>query len=344
MRKRFISILQYIIFLGGGIFLVWWQLKSLSPEQRAASIDAFDKANYWLVLPVVVITLLSHLSRSMRWKLLMEPLGYDPALKNVFAVTLVGYFANAAIPRLGEVLKCTFLARYEHLKVDKLFGTIVVERVFDVICYAVFIGITVLIQIDVVGEFISNKFKGLAGSSGFPIWAKLLLGLSILVAIGLFIKFLFRKFPGNRVIMKINNFEKGLIEGFTSIKNLKHRRSFIIHTIFIWSMYLLQIFIAFYAMDGLSHVNGKASFSVLTMATLAMILTPNGIGTFPLLVKETLLIYGIASGLGIAFGWLMWGISTGILIIAGLTSLLLLPYINKKKKDEISPIDPIQSL
>ncbi len=344
MRKRLFSILQYVIFLGGGIFLVWWQLKSLTPEQRTAAIDAFDKANYWLVVPVVIITVLAHLSRSMRWKLLMEPLGYDPKLKNVFAVTLVGYFANAAIPRLGEVLKCTFLARYEHLKVDKLFGTIIVERVFDVICYAAFIGITVLIQIDVVGQFFSDKFKGVAATSGFPVWGKILIAIAILVALGLFVKFLFKKFPQNKVIVKVNNFEKGLIEGFASIKNLKHRRSFIIHTLFIWCMYLLQVYIAFYAMEGLAHVNGKASFSILTMATLAMILTPNGIGTFPLFIKETLLIYGIASGLGLAFGWLMWGISTGIIIIAGLTALLLLPYINKKKKDEISPVDPIQSI
>ena len=126
MRKRLFSILQYIIFLGGGIFLVWWQLKSMTAEQKTAFIAAFHHANYWLLFPVILGIFLSHFSRAMRWKLMMEPLGYRPAIKNVFAVTMVGYFANAAVPRLGEILKCTFLARYENLKVDKLVGTIII--------------------------------------------------------------------------------------------------------------------------------------------------------------------------------------------------------------------------
>lgn len=118
------------------------KLKSLTPEQKTAFLDALKEANYWLILPVAVMTVISHLSRAMRWKLLMEPLNYNPALKNVFAVTLIGYFANAAFPRLGEILKCTFLARYEKLKVDKLAGTIIVERAFDMVCFLIFIGIT----------------------------------------------------------------------------------------------------------------------------------------------------------------------------------------------------------
>ena len=138
MRKRLFSILQYIIFLGGGIFLVWWQLKSMTAEQKTAFIAALSHANYWLLFPVILGIFLSHFSRAMRWKLMMEPLGYNPALKNVFAVTMIGYFANAAVPRLGEILKCTFLAKYENLKVDKLVGIIIIERAFDFFCYLVF--------------------------------------------------------------------------------------------------------------------------------------------------------------------------------------------------------------
>lgn len=336
MRKRFISILQYIIFLGGGIFLVWWQLKSMTPEQELAFRDAFTYANYWLVVPVVIISLLVYVSRSLRWKLLMEPLGYDPSFKNTFAVTLLGYFANSAVPRLGEILKCTFLAKYEKLKVDKLIGTVIVERTFDFVCYIIFIGITVLIQIDTVGSYVKSKLKIIALSPGFPLWAKLLITASVLVALVLMVKYLFRKFPGSRFFIKINSFLRGIGEGFRSIRNLRHRRSFIIHTFFIWGMYLLQIYIGFYAMEGTMHLGFKAAFSVLSLATLAMIATPGGIGSFPYFIKETLLIYGIHSSLGIAFGWLMWGISTGIVITGGLISLLLLPYMNKNTRHEIS--------
>ena len=339
MRKRFLSIMQYALFLGAGIFLVWWQLRGMTDVEKKEFYDSLQNANYWIVIPISVMSILSHISRSMRWKLLMEPLNYNPRLINVFAVTMVGYLANAAIPRLGEILKCTFLSRYEKLKADKLVGTIIVERSFDVVCYIIFMGITVLIQIDVIGEFVKNELQLIANAPGIPLWVKLLAvaGAVSLLLFGL--KFLFRKYPGNKLIVKIKNVVKGIGEGFRSIKKLKHRKAFIVHTIFIWTMYLLQIYLGFSAMDGVSHLGMKAAFSVLSLATLAMIATPGGIGSFPIFVMQTLTIYGIAAPLGKAFGWLMWGVSTGIIVVVGVIALLALPYINKKKH-EINTVDP----
>ena len=135
MNKRLISILQYTLFLGAGIFLVWWQLKGMTTEQRTQFTSALQSANYWLIIPIIFMSLLSHLSRAYRWKLLLEPLDYYPKIKNVFAVTMIGYLANAAIPRLGEILKCTMLGKYEKIPVQKLIGTIVIERIFDFCCY-----------------------------------------------------------------------------------------------------------------------------------------------------------------------------------------------------------------
>lgn len=344
MHKRFFTILQYAFFLGAGIFLVWWQLKSLSPDQKSAFIHALKEANYWLILPVAVMTVISHLSRAIRWKLLMEPLHYNPALKNVFAVTLVGYFANAAFPRLGELLKCTFLARYEKIKVDKLVGTIIVERTFDMACFLLFIGITVLIQLDVVGGFVKKQFVQLSVTSGMPLWIKLTV-ISALLAAGYFLlKFIFKAFPNNKALIAIKGFLLGILEGFKSIRNLKRNKAFIFHTLLIWTLYLMEVYVAFYAMEGTAHLSLKAAFSVLTLSALAMIVTPGGIGSFPIFIKETLLIYGISDALGIAFGWLMWGISTGIVIITGLLALLLLPYMNKNKNHENSRTNTIEDL
>jgi hypothetical protein len=339
MKKKLFTILQYIIFLGGGIFLVWWQLKSMTAKEKEDFYHALTYANYWLILPVVIMSLLSHLSRAMRWKLLMEPLGYRPALKNVFAVTMVGYLANAAVPRLGEVLRCTFLARYEGLKVDKLFGTILVERTFDFMCYLIFIGLTVLIQIDLIGEYVQSKLQTIAHGD-IPLWARLLVIGAVIFTVVAIIRFLFRRFPSNGIIIRIKSFIQGIGAGFKTIKQMKRRKLFIAHTVFIWTMYLLQIYIGFSAMDGTSHLGIKAACSVLTLATLAMIATPGGIGSFPIFVMETLLIYNITKPLGEAFGWLLWGVSTSIIIVAGLIALILLPLINKRKY-EVSSGDPI---
>lgn len=332
MRKRIISIIQYVIFLGAGVFLVWWQLKSMTAAEKVEFYAAFSHTNYWLMIPVLFMSLLSHLSRSMRWKLMMEPLGYRPSLKNVFAVTMVGYLANSAIPRLGEVLKCSLLARYEKLKVDKLFGIILVERTFDFFCYLVFIGITVLLQINLIGAYVSDKVSNMASSKGLPLWAKLGMIVVFIISVIYIIRYLAKKFPHNKIFNKINNFIRGVSDGFKTIKNLQKRGQFLGHTFFIWSMYLLQIYIGFSAMEGTSGLDIRAAFAVLALATLAMIATPGGIGSFPIFVMETLLIYSISSPVGKAFGWLIWGANTSIVIVAGLAALLLLPYFNKQQK------------
>lgn len=333
MNKRLISILQYIFFSGAGIFLVWWQLRGMTAEQKTQFILALRSANYWLLFPIICMTLLSHLSRSYRWKLLLEPLEYHPKIKNVFAVTMVGYLANAAIPRLGEVLKCTFLARYEHIKVDKLVGSILIERTFDVLCFIAFIGITVLIQVDKIGGFIKEKLALFEDGSGLPVWAKITIACAMIMVFYYISKFLVKRYPRNKAMLTINNFFKGIGEGFIAIRSLKKRNQFIAHTLFIWAMYLLQIYVGFKAMEHTAGLDLRAACSVLVLITFSMILTPNGIGLFPIFVSETLILYGINGAYGTAFGWLIWGVSTCIILIVGFICLLLLPYINKTKNE-----------
>jgi len=333
MRKRGLSILQYFIFLGSGFFLVWWQLKDMSNLEKQEFSSAFNHANYWLIIPIVIMSLLSHLSRSIRWKLLLEPLGYKPKLKNVFSVVMIGYLANSAIPRFGEILKCTFLARYEKLKVEKLVGTIIIERTFDIICFLILIAITILIQIDLVGNYVKEKIIIMGNAADIPIWINLVIIITIITLLIIIIKILLKKFPQNKIINKINQVFIGIIEGFKTIKILKNKQLFLLHTFFIWSLYLLQVYIGFQAMEGISQLGIKAAFSVLSLTSLAMIVTPGGIGSFPLFVMKTLLIYSIANPLGKAFGWMMWGVSTGIIIIAGVVCLLIIPYLNRKKNE-----------
>ena len=169
-----------------------------------------------------------------------------------------------------------------------------------------------------------------------PIWLKIVIVLTAIFLIVVITKKIFSLYPNSKILIKIKSFGSGIGKGFIAIKNLKSKRAFILHTIFIWSMYLLQIYIGFKAMEATAHLDLKAACSVLSLSTLAMIVTPGGIGSFPIFVKETLLLYLIADSEGNAFGWLIWGVSTGIIIIAGLVSLILLPYINKNKNAIIS--------
>jgi glycosyltransferase 2 family protein len=331
-NNKIVNALQYIIFLGGGIGLVWWQLGNMSVAQKQAFVTAIKNTNYWLILPVILMNLGSHLVRCMRWKMLLEPLQYKPSLKNLFAATMVGYLANSFVPRLGEVVKCTLLAKYEKLKVDNLVGTIILERTFDLVCYAIFIGITVLIQVDVISGLVKQKLSKLnmEGST----FLKLGLIIGIVVMVVFVFKYLLKKYPNSTIFFKIKLFATGIINGVTSIKIMKNRKLFVFYTVIIWSLYLLQIYVAFKAMEGTAHLGIKAACSVLSLSTLAMIVTPGGIGSFPIFVMETLIVYGVASALGMALGWVIWGVSTILIIVVGLLAFAALPYINKKLLNE----------
>jgi len=330
MQRKLFAILQYVFFLGMGLFLVWWQLKSMTPSDKAGFYGALSQANYWLIIPASAIMLLSHLFRCVRWKLLMRPLDYRPPLSMVFAVTMVGYLANSAIPRLGEILKCSLLAKYEKLRMDRLFGTILVERIFDFVCFLAFIGLTILIQLDTVGSFIKNAL-GNMNTDGGGIMLRYIYVLLFITMMIFLLKNLAIKYPESLLIRKFNTLLKGMKEGVTSILSLQTKKEFLIHTFIIWTLYLLQILIGFYAMPATSGLPVSAAFAVLTLATVAMIITPGGIGSFPIFVMQVLALYHIDDPVGKAFGWLMWGVNTAIVIITGCISLLAIPYLQRKK-------------
>lgn len=333
MQKKLGLILQYGIFLGGGIFLIWWQFSKMTPEELLKFKFALTNANYTIVFPIIILALASHVSRSVRWKILIEPMGYKPSLFTTFAVTMVGYLANSFVPRLGEILKCTMLGKYERIPVQKLIGTIVIERIFDLVCYLFFILFTIIIQFSLVGNFVKSSIsKMIKPESGIALWGWILVLFLIVAFIILLVRFILKKYSSNKLVKRLNNFFAGLKEGITSIKKLKKRGWFIFHTLFIWSMYLLEIYIGFSAIKEVSHLGLNAACSVLTLATFAMILTPGGIGTFPTAIFLVLGLYNIEQSTGEAFGWLMWGTTTFIILFFGLLCFGLLYFINKNKR------------
>jgi uncharacterized protein (TIRG00374 family) len=334
MNKKVLSVLQYLLFLGLSIFLVWWSVRKISPQGWEDIKNAFRNANYLLIIPVMFTLLLSHYSRALRWKILMEPLGYKPRVFNTYMAVLIGYMANLAVPRLGEVLKCTILSRYEKVPADKLVGTIVAERAFDVLCLVLVIVITILTQADVIGGYISetiNKMVQDKASSFSATKVIILLAAAILVVAA--IVFTFKKFSHSSFIQKTKTVFKGIVHGITSVRYLKNKGWFIFHTIFIWSMYLLSVQIGFWAMKETSVYSIPHALSVLTMGSLAMIVPApgGGIGVYALFVQNTMLAYGLKETLGFAFGQLMWSVQFFFALISGSIALSLLPYFNKRR-------------
>lgn len=328
MKKKIFSLLQYLIFLGIGIFLTWWQLGKMSDLQRIQFRESLANANYIYVVPIVILALLGHLSRAVRWKILLEPIGYFPSTANAFYATMCGYFANTFLPRVGEILRCTLLSRYEKIPVTKLFGTIIIERILDLFCYFLLIIFTFLIQIHTVRDFIKDKLGKVSVGKDFSSWLLIIIILiAVLITIAI-LKWILIKYKDHRLVIRISGLHLSLKEGYTTILHLKKRKQFIAHTIFIWATYLLQVYIGFSALPATESLGIGAAFSVLSLATLAMIVSPGGLGAFPVAVQQVLLIYNIDN---ISFGWLMWGVTTVIIVITGIICFWLLIYQNKNQ-------------
>jgi uncharacterized protein (TIRG00374 family) len=338
MKKRIASVLKYLVFLGLGIFLIWWSLHQIPDKEWGAFKEALRNANYWLIVPVFLILSSSHLVRALRWRVLMRPMGYAPSLPNTFFAVMIGYLANLAVPRLGEVLKCTILARYEKVPAEKLVGTIVAERAVDVISLVIVFILAMVSQYDVVGEFGSQLLKTVfENKAGHFSLARIGIAVAIIAGIILAIKIWFNQFAHLPIVILFKKILKGIWEGLSSIKNLQQKKLFIFYTVLIWLLYIGGTWVGFTATQGTGHLGLQTALSALAFASVGMIITPGGIGAYALLLAKVLEMNNVPIAIGVANGTLQWFAQFIIVLIVGLISLSLLPLYNKHTKHESNP-------
>lgn len=334
MKKPFLTILQYLFFLGLGILFVWLSVRKIDDTQWREIKASVQQARAWLVIPVCLMLLLSHFSRAIRWKILMEPLGYKPSTFNTFAAVMIGYLVNAGVPRLGEVVKCTLLSRYEKVRADKLVGTIVVERAVDVVCLAVVFVLALLFQGHIIGDFVASLFGDFfRNNAGELSVAKIALYTTGAVAFLFLLYFLIRHFGHIDAVRKLKNILQGILHGLQSIRFIKHKGWFIFHSVLIWGLYLLSTTVGLYALQETSHLGIGGGLTTLAIGSIGMILTPGGIGAYPLLISKLMGLYGLDdTTTGNALGWLLWTVQTLIILIGGLALIAIFSYYNKNKR------------
>jgi len=333
MNKRIRTILQYCFFLGLGIFLVWWSVKDLTSDDKSQIKQALETARYWLIIPVFGMLFLSHFIRAFRWKLLIEPLGYKPSTTNVVFAVFIGYLANQAVPRLGEVLKCTVLSRYEKVPADKLIGTIILERVIDAITLLTVFGITLAIQPDIYTQLIDTIFNTKKIDAGEKTISSslLLMILGGIVTIVLLIWMIKKKKNFNDLLLLFKKIGRSIWQGLSTIQHLKKRWLFIFLTISMWTLYLVGGYMGFMALQETRQYGINEAFTVLSAGSVGMIVTPGGIGAYAYLLQKTMQVYGLNEGIALAFGWILWLAQTSVILIGGLISFVAIPYYNKKR-------------
>ena len=330
MAKKRATIFQYAFFLGLGIFLIVWSLKGLTADDKAQISRALSKGNFGLILPGLAIIILSHWLRAIRWRLIIQPLGYSPSRLNTFFAVMVGYLANQAVPRLGEVLRCSTLTRYEKIPFDKLIGTVILERLVDTITLAAVFVIALLLQPHLYQTILTTFFPAQQGGKESNLLFYLLIGIAaFVVAIILWLFITKKKFSDLLALLK--KIVLHVWQGFSAIRALKRRWEFVILSIAIWALYAASVYIGFLMLEETQAYGIKEALTVLCAGTLAMAATPGGIGAYAFLVQKTMTLYDLNTGVGLALGWLLWLLQVIVVLVVGGLSLTGLPIYNKNK-------------
>lgn len=315
-------------FFALGAFIFWLIYKDQDIERIKTVLK--NNVNYWWVVVSLLLGLVSHISRTLRWGLMIEPIGHKPRFINTFLAVMVGYLMNIAFPRMGEVSRCGVLARYEKLSFTKLIGTVVAERLVDLISLLILLGVIIIGQFGKMLHFMQENpeiHEKLQTAFSSPY---LLVGV-VIFAILIFV---FRNtFKGTAFFKKILEIIQNFKEGFISIRNIKKKGWFYFHSVFIWFLYYVMLYSVFFAFDFTSNLNPIAGLTTFVLASFGMVApVQGGIGAWHFMAKEALSLYGVANENGIIFAFVAHSSMTGMIIIIGIISILILPFINSRSK------------
>ena len=305
-----------------GVFLIWYSIYSATPEERETTWLYISNAEPLWVILSLILGLISHIIRAYRWNLLLNPLGYQIKVSNSFMSIMAGYLANLGIPRSGEFIRGGLVSNYEKIPFHKAFGTIISERLVDLLLLIIVILFTLTLEFDKLYNYLGDKLT-------HPVWTLLI----VIVAIGLGILCLrLLQNSDNSIIIKIRSFGEGILEGIRSIFNMKKKGWFMLLSISIWILYILMFDVVRYTVPAISNLKLGATLVAFVAGTLAFSTTNGGIGAYPLAIGYVLLLYNIEESAGKAFGWILWSTQTALTLFFGALSFLFLPVLNKATK------------
>lgn len=330
MKKIVANSLKVGIPLAIGFWLIFYFYDQLDPDQREDLFAAFRKANMGWLLLATVVGWLSHVARAWRWRFLLEPLGYRPGFWNCYHAVMSGYFLNLFIPRAGEASRALSLYRTDQVPFEKGFGTIMAERVIDMLMLLTAAGVTLLLQLEKIDLFKARidyfRSAQTPGESGghWGIWvlAALLIGL----AAGIY---LLATKPALRA--KATKLLNGFMLGLKSVVHTKKLGWFILYSFLIWTAYVAMFRIGFLALPEMAEVPWAGVLAGFIAGAIGIVLVQGGIGVYPAFVALIISVYmappvggGYIRPEALAIGWLLWLVQTLMLIVLGGLSLLLL--------------------
>jgi uncharacterized protein (TIRG00374 family) len=324
------SALQVLFSLALGFFLIWFIYKDLTEEDKANVMNSIHEANYWWIGLSALIAILSHVFRAYRWKYPLESLNIKIDMPNRFAAVMIGYLANLAFPRLGEVTRCAVLARKHNYPFEKLFGTVIAERVVDAFILLGMIMLAVLLQFNILRSFLMEALGPMAEKTQtFVVLG--LIGVLGIIAFYVFWRFVQRS--THPIALQIKEKVTGLFDGFATIKRMEGQLGFYFHTALIWISYMLMYVVTFQSLPETQGVPIGGILASFVLGGLSIVVVQGGLGAYPLAIMLILALYGVEESIGYAFGWIVWTAQTAMIILLGFISMLALPLLNGKKTE-----------
>jgi uncharacterized protein (TIRG00374 family) len=321
LKKQIRKWLTVLIPLLIGVGIIYYQFTTLTAEEIEKIKISFEKANYYYILLSLIIACVGYWSRAYRWKFSLNHLGYETKFSTNFFTVCVSYLVNLTVPRSGEISRAALLKKYEDVPFDKAFGTIVAERIVDLLIFFLFVFIGFVSQFDKIYQFLLSEnvsFQSLI--------------ITIIVGVFLFLVFiLIWIYAEWQIILKLKKKLSGLVEGITTVYKMKDKWKYIFHSFFIWFSYLMMFYVAVFALPETSEINFDIVIMGFIFGSLAVGFSNGGLGAYPFSIALIFSLYGITKDVGTAFGWLVWTSQTILTILLGLISYVLLPVLNRNK-------------
>jgi glycosyltransferase 2 family protein len=324
------QILQYLLFIGIGIFLLWFVLRNQDIESIKSEIKG---ANLNYIYGILALGFASIAFRAWRWQILIEPVEKKPRFINTFFSIFIGYGVNFIIFRLGEFVRCVVLAKYEKISVEKLTGTMVAERLFDFLTFLIVAILTFALEFNLLKDLVFNawdSFYSKLGNIGLILIG--IVGVLLLVAMLYFAK---KINQSNLSSTKVGQIILNIKEGVTSVFKMKKWPLFLLHTVGIQICWLFMTYLGFLAFNNTSHLGLNAGLSVLTLGSLGFIVSPGGTGGYQAIVSFILTtFYNINDVTANAYSMLSWALNNAYTLIGAVLSFLIFPLINVKQKTD----------
>jgi len=327
LKKIILKIINFLAFFAIGAFIFWLVYKDQDIEHIKSVLR--NDVNYFWIVVSLFIGLLSHFSRTVRWGLMIEPISHKPRFINTFLAVMVGYLMNMVFPRMGEISRCGVLSRYEKVSFTKLLGTVVAERAVDMVSLLVLLGIVIFSQFGQMLRFLGDNPEIEAKVLALITSPLLITGLAAL----LIPAYIFRKTLQHTLFYKkVFTILMNLKEGFISVRSVNKKGWFIFHSVAIWLLYYLMLYVVFFAFGFTSHLGPIAGLTTFVLASFGMVApVQGGIGAWHFMAMEALALYGVSKDNGVIFAFVAHGSMTAMIIVIGIISVLVLPFINRRK-------------